>query len=197
MEELILMKEQSKCLVVFKKRWIIMAISSLLVLVIAGGCNSTSSTATSGTQESSATGSTDKNEQKQAPNPAVQAAMDIKRLQNNQDNALTSEQKEKIKPILNELISTTEPSQDFLQQKADAISAVLTDEQKSSLTTTQATPPQNGNGPNGTPPQNGNGTDGGPPQNGNGTDGGPPQNGNNDNAQSPEDIYKQVLDSLT
>ena len=72
---------------------------------------------------------------KKAQNPALKATMDISRLQRDQQNALTSDQKAKLKPILQELISTTNPSQDILQQKADAINAVFTDQQKTFLAT--------------------------------------------------------------
>lgn len=49
--------------------------------------------------------------------------------------------------------SRSDPSQEILQQKADAINAVLTDEQKSSLATPRTA--------NGNKPQGGTGTGGG------------------------------------
>ncbi|MDR3585849.1 MAG: hypothetical protein P4L59_11075 [Desulfosporosinus sp.] len=87
--------------------------------------------------------------QKPTLNPAVEAAMGIRRLQDNQQMALTSDQKDKIKPILQLVVDTTNPSQDFLQQKADAIKAVFTDQQKTYLSTNTPKGNPNGNSQNG------------------------------------------------
>ena len=164
-----------------------------------GGCGATTTTpatpaasatpATSATQPStSSQASQGQATQKTAPNPAQRAVVEISRLQRDQNNALTSDQKTKIIPILQELISTSNPSQDILQQKADAITAVFTDAQKTFLATPRTSNgnQQNANNANGTP---GNGNK---PQGGNGGNGGK-QAGS---APTPQDMYQRVLDSL-
>lgn len=133
------------------------------------------------------------------------AAREVSRLQNDSQVALTSDQKSKIKPILQELIDTANPSQDFLQQKADAINAAFTDAQKTFLNTRNQ---NNGNNPNG---QNSNGNNSSSNSsnanspNGSDSTGNAPNNhgsgyqNNNQNRQQlqPQDIYKQVLNLLT
>lgn len=184
-----------------------MGVALSLMIIGVGGCGTKSATSsttaasaqqstqssssTSATSQSTTTNETTQGQTSQKPtlNPAVQAAMEIRRLQSNQEMVLTSDQKTKIKPILQTLIATTNPSEDFLKQKADAIKAVFTEQQKSYLST------QTQKGDSKTKP--------------NGNSGGNTQNGqeqpkdhadaNNKSAPSfqPQDIYKQVLNSLT
>jgi len=172
-----------------KKPLIVVGMLLSLAIIGVGGCGSTtptSSPATSTTQSSTATPPASGTAQRTAQNPAQKAAMEISRLQRDQQNALTSDQKAKIKPILQELISTPNPSAAILQEKADAINAVLTDQQKTFLATPRTA---NGTKPNTTPP-NGNSTNGNNPQ---GRSGGK-QAGS---APKPQDMYQRVLDSLT
>jgi hypothetical protein len=178
-------------------------IGSLLLAVLLGvsGCGSSNSTsAQTSSQSQTNQGQTTQGQNGQGQrtrNPAQQAAMEIRRLQSNQQNALTSDQKEKIKPILQELISTTTPSQDFLQQKADAINAVLTDQQKSYLASVTQKPAkrnnQNSNNQNSNSNTQAN-------QNGNKQNASSPQGGTNGQQTrgtfNPQEIYQQVLDSL-
>lgn len=174
----------------------LIAAGMLLSLTImgVGGCgstNTTSSPATSTTQSSTATPSasgtqpSSSSQGQTAQNPALQAVMEISRLQRDQQDALTSDQKAKIKPILQELISTTNPSQDILQQKADAIKAVFTDQQKTYLAAPRTS---NGNKQNTNSP-NGNSTNGNNP---------PGKTGSKQprNAPTPQAMYQRVLDSL-
>lgn len=142
-------------------------------------------------------------------NPAVKAALDIIRIQRSQQAALTIAQCTAIKPILQELINASNPTQEFLQQKAESINAQLTEQQKTFLTQKlQGAQPQGGNPPSGTnaaaPPigaPNGNPPGGNPP-------GGSSPNGSSDKTQTgipdsnprpnmqPSDIYKQALTLL-
>ena len=175
-----------------KKSLIVAGMLLSLTIIGVGGCGSTTPTsapATSTTQSSTATpaASASSNQpnqgqttQKTTQNPALKSTMDISRLQRDPQNALTSDQKAKIEPILQELISTPNPSQDILQQKADAISAVFTDQQKTFLATPrtpngnkQPTNDQNGNKPQG--------------------ETGSKHTGSAPNTQT---MYQQVLDSL-
>ena len=183
------MVKQSKSQRTLRKPWILVGVLLTIVLIGASGCNQSKATSTPSTsQEQSNQGQPNQGQPSQGQrvrNPALQAAMEIRRLQSDSQNALTSDQKDKIKPILQELIdtSTSNPSQDILQQKADAINAVLTDQQKSSLTkprTSNGTIP-NENSTKRTPPQGGTG----------GADG--RQAGS---AMNQQTIYQQVLDSL-
>ena len=78
------------------------------------------------------------------------------------------------------MISTPNPSQDILQQKADAIIAVFSDQQKTYLATPR-TPngnKQNTNAPNGNNPQGETGSN------------------HTGSAPNPQTMYQQVLDSL-
>ncbi|MDQ7093809.1 hypothetical protein REC12_09415 [Desulfosporosinus sp. PR] len=180
-------------------------LGSLLLIAVLGvsGCGSSNANATQSTSQSQ----TDQSQAKQGQsgqgqkmrNPAQQAVMEIRRLQTNQQNPLTSDQKTKLKTILQSLISTTNPSQDFLQQQADAINAVFTDQQKSFL----ATPPQRptkGNNKSSGNQENQNGQNNQSSQNaqtnpnGNNKQGG--TNGQPRGSFNPSDFYKQVLDSL-
>ncbi len=159
-----------------KKPLIVAGMLLSLAIIGVGGCGTTNTTATP-----SASGTA----QRTAQNPAQKAAMEISRLQRDPQNALTSDQKTKIKPILQELISTPNPSTAILQQKADAINAVLTDLQKTFLAAPR-TP--NGNKPN-TNGSSGNSANGNNPQGGTGGK----QAGS---APKPQDMYQRVLDSL-
>lgn len=188
------MQKQRKIQGTLGKPWILVGVLLMIVLIGASGCSqSKATTAQSTSQEQSNQGQPGQGQR--VRNPALQATMEIRRLQSDQKNALTSDQKDKIKPILQELIKTSDPSQEILQQKADAINAVLTAQQKSSLTTPR---PTNGNDQNANN-SNGNSTKGNYPQGGGGAGGGTgsgvggKQGGS---ALSPQVIYQQVLDSL-
>lgn len=162
---------------------------SLTIIGVSGcGSSSTTSSSTAATSQSSTASQQNKGQtaQKTAQNPAMRAVIEISRLQKDQQNPLTSAQKATLKPILQELISTSNPSQDFLQQKANAISAVFTDQQKTYLSTLR-TP--NGNKPN-TQNSNSNSTNANKPHGEyTGRQAGSPPN--------PQNMYKQVLNSLT
>ncbi|MDR3539374.1 MAG: hypothetical protein P4L69_00160 [Desulfosporosinus sp.] len=173
------------------KSWIVVGVLLSLTLIGVGGCGSPTTTSTPTAPATQSPPSSQANQGKTSKqanqNPALRAVMEIRRLQSNQQNALTTEQKDKIKPILQELISTSNPSQDILQQKADAINAVLTDQQKSFLTTRPNSQGNTQAGNNSTSNKaNGN--------NSNGKKG----TGNNQTGGSfnPQDMYQQVLDSL-
>ncbi|AFM39917.1 hypothetical protein Desaci_0862 [Desulfosporosinus acidiphilus SJ4] len=181
-----------------KKPSLITGALLLAALIGVSGCgSSTAASASSTTQaQSSSQGQTKQGQSAQGQrtlNPAQQAAMEIRRLENNQQNPLTSDQKDKLKPILQALISTSNPSQDFLQQKADAINAVFTDQQKSYL----ATPPQRPS--NGTNQNANNKSSNQNSQNANNANGSNTQrrSGQNRGTFNPQQFYQQVLDSLT
>jgi hypothetical protein len=120
--------------------------------------------------------------------------MDINRLQNNQENALSVEQKEKVKAVLQELIAATEPTEEFLQEKADALKTVFTEQQKSFLATPPSPPANNPErvNPNG---RSDNGADLNHKAGGRAPQGGP-GSGNQPEAPDPQAIYQQILDSL-
>ncbi|MHB8125065.1 MAG: hypothetical protein ACYDEJ_05365 [Desulfitobacteriaceae bacterium] len=168
------------------KPWIIVGgLLSLLVLFGVGGCGTSKATSAQPTSQGQLS------QGQRNLNPAMQIAMEIRRLQSNQENALTSEQKDQIKPIIEELISTANPSQEVLQQKADAINSVLTDQQKSFLT--ERPNPQENN-------PTGNNSDGNN-SNRNNSDGNNRQGGTSDNNQTGrtfnlQNMYQQALDSL-
>jgi len=177
-----------------RKPWLIVGSLLMFVLLGASGCSPSQGTsAQPASQAQTNQGQPGKGQR--VRNPAEQAAMEIRRLQSDQQNALTSDQKAKIKPILQELISSSNPSQDVLQQKADAINAVLTDKQKSYLATPTQRPSQgnnqNSNNPNSNYSNN---------SNGNKTNGTNPQGGAGSQQTrgtfNPQGIYQQVLDSL-
>ncbi|TGE33296.1 hypothetical protein [Desulfosporosinus sp. Sb-LF] len=173
-----------------KRTWIVAGMLLSFTIIGLSGCGSTNTTSSPATATTQSSSSSQQNQgqttQKMVQNPALKAVMEISRLQRDQQNALTSDQKAKIKPILQELISTPDLSQDSLQQKADAINAVLTDQQKTVLTAPRT--------PNGTK-QNPNSS------NGNSTNGNRPQGGTGGkqagNAPKPGDMYQRVLDSLS
>ncbi|WP_407313126.1 hypothetical protein [Desulfosporosinus sp. SB140] len=176
-------------------------LGSLLLIAVIGvsGCSSSNANSAQSTDQSqtnqSKTTQGQSGQGQRTRNPAQQAAMEIRRLQSDQQNALTSEQKDKLKPILQDLINTTSPSQDFLQQKADAIKAVFTDQQKSFL----ATPPQRpakGNNQNSNNQSNQNNQNQNSQNNSNGNNKQGGANGQTRGTFNPQDIYKQILDSL-
>lgn len=135
-----------------------------------------------------------------AANPAMRAAQEIMQLQRNQQYVLTSDQVNKIKPILQELISTSNPTEAVLQKQADAIAAIFTDQQKSFLTqqpsgpnrNSQNSPPNpSNNSGNPTPPGGANAPsrNGARPGDGN-------SSGGNRGSFNPQDIYQRALDAL-
>ena len=168
------------------KKGTIVGILVLMLVVAIGltGCGSQSATASQATTANQAN-SGQTNPRQAFRNPAIQAAMQIRRLQNNAQQALSSAQKDKLKPILQTLIKTANPSQAFLQQQAAAINAVFTASQKSSLTQTKGFNPggPNRSDPNGSTPP----TDKG--------QGGSRGFGNRGSFQ-PQQIYQQILASL-
>jgi hypothetical protein len=138
-----------------------------------------------------------------AANPAMRAAQEIMQLQRNQQYVLTSDQVNKIKPILQELISTSNPTEEVLQKQADAIKAVFTDQQKSFLTQQPSGPNRNSQN-NPTNPSNNSNNSGNPtpPSGANAPsrNGARPANGNssggNQGSFNPQDIYQRALDAL-
>lgn len=176
-----------------KLPWIIVGV--LALLVIAGGIFifQSQNSASQNAQGSGPSGQV----RTMMRNPAIQAASEIMRLQRSGgQNALTSDQTAKLKPILQNLINTGNPSQTFLQQQADAINAVFTSQQKSFLSSQRNNFRGNyqggGNGPSGSP-------NGGGAQGGNGTpgNGGFRYRGNGQGGKfQPADIYKLALNAL-
>ena len=183
------MQKQSQVHKLTRKSWILVGVLLSLTLIGVSGCGSPTTTSTPVEPATQSPTSSQANQGKTAnqanQNPALRAVLEIRRLQSNQTNALTTDQIDKIKPILQVLISTANPTQDILQQNADAINAVLTDQQKSYLTTrpnSQGTS-QAGNNATGSNPNASNQTKGT----------GNAQTGRSNN---PQVMYQQVLDSL-
>jgi uncharacterized protein YceK len=180
-----------------KNTYVISGVLLLMVAVGASGCGSntaatasttsSSSTATQTTQTQSGQQNNQANRGPMASNPALRTVMEMRRLQSNTQMALTSDQKTKLKPIVQNLISTSNPTQDFLQQQADAMNALLTDQQKNFLKQR----------PTGQRPRNNN-------SNGNNSNNSPNSGSQNGNSKSnqprpsfqPKDIYQQFLNSL-
>ena len=195
------MKKSSQVQRLMRKPWLVVGMLLSLAIIGVGGCGTkaatstpeTSSTSTTDPSATQPTTSSQENEaaQKPAVNPAIEAAMGIRRLQGNQQMVLTSDQKDKIKPILQLLIDTSNPSQDFLQEKADAIKAVFTDQQKTYLSTNTSKGNPDGNSQNGQeqPKEK-------PRDQAKGQSGAPNGNQTARSGQS-QDIFKQVLASLT
>lgn len=199
-----------------------MAAGTIITFLIAfgiAGCGtqqaaSTQQTQSQSTQNQSAQTQTDqeqKNPDQMSANPAVKAAMDVLQLQRSQQVVLTSEQSNTIKPILQELISTSNPTDDVLQTKADAITGVFTDQQKSFLAQGPGGNRHNGNNNSANPESSSNtsnpsdnssssansSSSGGTNASPNGTkttNGTPPAN--NDHSFNAQDIYKQALAAL-
>ena len=170
-----------------RKPWIVLGMMLSLTLIGVSGCGATTPAASTTQASTSSQANQGQTAQRPAQNPASKAVMEIRRLQSNSQNALTTDQKAIIKPILQELISTSNPSPEILQQKANAINAVFTAQQKSFLTTK---PNSQGNGQR----PGGNNSTGNNPNGGN-------QQGGAGNTQTgrtfnPQTIYQQVLDSL-
>lgn len=167
------------------------------VLIGVGGCGAKDATSEPAASTQQSTASDQENpgqaDQQRAANPAINAAMSIRRLQDNEQMVLTSDQKEKIKPILQSLIDTTDPDQTFLQEKADAITAVFTEAQKTYLSTDtpKGNPKGDGQNENG---QQKDKTNANPNPQPNEQSGVP--NKQAGAAFQPQDLYKQVLDSL-
>lgn len=171
------------------KPWVVVGMLLSLTVIGVGGCGTKA--ATTGTTATSSTTGTSATDQKSALNPAIEAAMGIRRLQDNQATVLTSEQKATIKPILQTLIDTSSPSQDFLQQKADAIKAVFTDAQKTYLSAnTQKDKPARNS-------QKGQGEAKEPPTDQTKGQSGAPSGNQTASTDKSQDIFKQVLASLT
>lgn len=195
----------------------------ILILAVAAGCSSQKASETAQLEKTSTASPSSQSQDtagKMQDNPAVQAAMNILRLQRNTEVALTSAQCTSIKPILEELIAAADPSDEFLQTKADVITKLFTEEQNTFLSQkpegkgqgnegppadaggNPPTPPDGSNPPgNGTPPEGGAPPDNGqsPNLNNSGTD------ANNANTQDtapkpaamePTEVYKQALDAL-
>lgn len=175
-----------------RTKWLATGALILAVVIGASGCGSNQASAAQQASQGQ-TNQAQPNRGQMQRNPATQAAMEILRLQRNSNTALTADQSAKIKPILQDLINTADPSQDFLQQKADAISAVFTDQQKQDLTQGNGNHNGGGNNPNG---NTNNGSNPKPNANTN-PNGNTNANGNNNRRSlQPHDLYKQALDSL-
>lgn len=161
-----------------------------------GGCgsNDTQSGVPAQTQQSK---TDDQNTQgditkRPAANPAVEAAMSIRRLQGNEQVALTGEQKEVVKPILQSLIDTADPGEEFLQEKAGAMEAVFTDEQKAYLSEHS---PQGNLQEKGQNNQSQGEAKEPPKDQANGQPQGPPDN-QSQGTKGEKNIFQEVLDSL-
>ncbi|WP_407305774.1 hypothetical protein [Desulfosporosinus sp. SB140] len=187
------------------------AAGSMIAILIAlgiSGCGTQQTASTQQTQAESTQSQTDQgqeNKGQMSVNPAVKAAMDILQLQHNDQVALTSEQTSTIKPILQELIDTSDPTNDVLQKKADAITSLFTDQQKSFLAQGPGGNSHNSNNNSTNPSDNtntsntsdktnsSNGTS--VPQNGTKPTNGNPSGGN-EHSFNAQDIYKQALAAL-
>lgn len=175
------------------KPWLVMGMVLSLTIMGLGGCgtkaetSSTTATPAADATTANADASATQNAPKQVLNPAMEAAMGIRRLQGNQQTVLTTDQKEKIKPILQTLIDTSSPSEDFLQQKADAISAVYTDAQKTYLSSNAQKDKPDGNRQSGQEK----------PKDQTKGDAGAPKGNQTPPSGQSQDIFKQVLASLT
>jgi len=188
------MEQQRQIRGLSKKPVIVVGMLLSLAIVGVGGCGAKAATTATSTADTSATQVTTSSQEtqgqtatKQALNPAIEAAMGIRRLQANQETVLTSDQKTKIKPILQTLIDTTSPTQDFLQQKADAIKAVYTDAQKTYLSTNTQKDKPAGNSQTGQEP----------PKDQTKGETGAPKGDKTAPSGQIENIFKQVLASLT
>lgn len=188
----------------------------LLIMAVAAGCSSQKASETAQLEKTNTPARTGNTQTagKGHSNPAVKAAMDIIMLQRNADVALTSAQSTSIKPILEELIAAADPSDELLQNKANAITKLFTEEQKTFLNqkpqgkdgppadangNTQTPPadgtPPNGTAPGGTPPDGGQA----PSSNNSSTDSEKTRTQDTDKkpaAMEPVEIYQQALAAL-
>ena len=195
-----------------KNTYLISGILLLLVAVGASGCGSntaatasTSSSSTGSAASSASQAAQGQSDQQSsdatggaiASNPALQTVMEMRRLQGSDQMVLTSDQKTKLKPLVQSLIDTSNPTQDFLQQQADAMSALLTDQQKTYLkqAPTGQRPENNTGNPN-----DGNSNNNQKAGTPNGNSAGNSDSNSNSNQKrpsfEPKDIYQQFLDLL-
>lgn len=185
-----------------KKSKIIAGALLLFITLGASGCGSSNAAAQQ--TNSSQTNANQTSPKQSQRNPAMQAANELRRLQNDPQMALSSDQKGKLKPILQDLINTANPTTDDLQKQADAINALLTDTQKSYLASSRPNG-NNKNNPNNTN-STGNNTNGNNPNpnpsgknspNGNNRPNGTPNNNGNGRSFDAKTIYQQVLDLIS
>lgn len=184
-----------------KKSKIIAGTLLLFIALVASGCGSSNAAAT---QQTSQTNPKQAGQGQNQRNPALQAASELRRLQNDPQMALSSDQKEKLKPLLQDLINTDNPAPDYLQKQADAINALLTNTQKSYLASSRP----NGNNKNNSNNTNsaGNKTNGNNPAsnpsgqnapNGNNRPSGTPNNNGKGRSFDAKTIYQQALDLIS
>jgi len=204
------MEKQNSGKRILLKKYLIMGIAVLMALAALTGCGTNKAENTDAAKQTASSETTTQSsnpasDQRQM-NPAVKAAMDVKILQDNQSTAFNTEQKQSLKPILQELINKSNPTEDYLQEKADAITAVFTDNQNSYLNDRQKNASQRT--PGGTPPE---GTPaeappaGTPPEGttteGNQTDtnrqGETPGSGPGRQALQPAEVYQQALKAIS
>ena len=192
-----------------------MGIAVLMALAALTGCGTNKAENTDAAKQTASSETTTQSSNpasdKRQMNPAVEAAMDVKILQDNQSTVFDTEQKQSLKSILQELINKSDPTEDYLQEKADAITAVFTDNQKSYLDDRQKNASQRtpgGTPPEGTPPE---GTPaeappaGTPPAGitteGNQTDtnrqGEIPGSGPERQTLQPAEVYQQALEAIS
>lgn len=191
----------------FRKRFKLGSLLLITVMLIGvGGCNRGPTVS----DQTRGLGQTQTSQPQYSPvnttNPALEATMNVNRLLNNPENTLTKEQKDKIRPILQELNNASNLSRDALQKSANAINTVFTDAQKSFLArpaagingtagtagTTGTTGNAGTSGVNGTAgPAGTGGTSGAGGTNGIGSTG-----GLSDTQVNAQAIYRKVLDSL-
>lgn len=169
----------------------------IALIVGVGGCGSkaTQSGAPDQTQQSDSESQNNQGDSAKRPgaNPAVAAAMSIRRLQGNEQVALTGEQKEAVKPILQSLIDTADPGEEFLREKAEAMEAVFSDEQKTYLKEHSSQGNPQGKGQNNRPQ----GEAKEPPKDqADGQPQGRPDNQSQERTKGEKNIFQEVLDSL-
>lgn len=182
-----------------KKSKIIAGALLLFIALGASGCGSSSAAAQQ--TNSSQTNANQTGPKQSQRNPAMQAANELRRLQNDPQMALSSDQKEKLKPILQDLINAANLTSDDLQKQADAINALLTDPQKSYLANSRPNGNNSnnrnsaGNNANGSNPNSNPSGQNAP--NGNNRPNGTPNNNGNGRSFDAKTIYQQVLDLIS
>lgn len=179
----------------------ILIVGTLLLLISIGTAGCGSSTANSQTNSNPSNSSqtqTQAGARQGQRNPALQAVNELRRLQNDSQMALSSDQKSKLKPILEDLINTTNPTSDYLQKQADAINALITDQQKSYLTNSRPNRNNANNGNNNSASNNAksNSAESTAP-NGNNQPNGAPNNRGNGQPFDAKTMYQQVLDLIS